>query len=258
MHVSTSFVMQMLLRNCSQALFGPCRQMVPHVHGQCVWFRVMCRASLKRVCLCLGGLLHACTCLQIPPKTVDGIFSADQGVWHPDELQPTTEWTGSKSAADKIPGLPHSAFNPFATLPPKERVDTFTERLAAAADDASLAALQWAMPQYGTLAETDTNRSNLPIANQHMQPSWLSKPGWLAFGGLRSYPLGQLRRLCEALRGRLLPWSQPAVAALVRQTLFHVGEMVGDGEGMRLLWRTGWDQPDDVLKVGTLPTHTRA
>ncbi len=184
--------------------------------------------------------------MQIAPKSVDAIHRPEQGVWHPDALLPTVTWEGSQSDADKMEGFPTEYyFNPFATLPAGHRVTSFTEKLSTA--DPSMSDVQWAM--HGALTDTDTTRSNLPIAYQHQQPSWLSKPGWLAFGGLRSYPLGQLRRLCEALHGRVLPWGQPAVAALVRQTLFHVGGMVEDGTDIKLLLRTDWDQPGDVLEV---------
>ncbi len=204
------------------------------------------------VCMCVCVCVCVCVCSQFPPKSVDDIYRSDQGVWHPDALIPALAWAGSNSVADKMPGLSGmSYYNPFAPLSDSLRVHTFTEQLAAA--DPSMSDVQWAMPQYGSLKETDTARSNLSIAYQHQQPSWLSKPGWLAFGGLRSYPLGQLRRLCEALHGRLLPWAQPAVAALVRQTLFHVGEMVGDGTGVGLLWRTGWDDKGNVLEVSRAP-----
>ncbi len=189
-------------------------------------------------------------CVQVGPKSVEGIQGPEQGLY-PDALRPTTAWAGSGTAADKVLG-PSAAgiryFNPFASVQQGLRVDTFTEQLASV--DPSMSEVQWAMPVHAT--DTDNKRSNLPIANQHLQPHWLSKPAWLAFGSMRSYPLGQLRRLCEALHDRLLPWSQPAVGALVRQTLYQVGELVaGDGDDVRMLWRTGWDQPGDVLQVST-------
>lgn len=80
----------------------------------------------------------------------------------------------------------------------------------------------------------------MPVASR---PNWLSKPGVLAFGSLRSYPLGQLRRLCVALHEGNLPLKEPAVQALVQQTIYHLGELTDCAEPRRL-WRTGWE--DDV------------
>ena len=56
-----------------------------------------------------------------------------------------------------------------------------------------------------------------PLARQDDRPSWLSKPGWLAFAALRAWPLTQMQQLCAALHERLLPLEHPAVQALVRQ-----------------------------------------
>jgi hypothetical protein len=86
------------------------------------------------------------------------------------------------------------------------------------------------------------------MAGQHAKPSWLSKPGFLAFGALRSYPLGQHRRLCAALQQRTLPLAAPSVLALVRQSLYHLGELRAAGGGeLQLPWRTGWQEEGGVL-----------
>ena len=49
-----------------------------------------------------------------------------------------------------------------------------------------------------------------------------------------------------ALHERTLPLGQPAVAALVRQAVFHLGELT-DCEAPELAWRAGWEAEDDVL-----------
>jgi hypothetical protein len=104
------------------------------------------------------------------------------------------------------------------------------------------------MHQAGARVATPADRGNEPAAFQDRRPAWLSKPGFLAFGALRSYPLGQLRRLCAALQQRSLPLAAPSVLALVRQALYHLGQLQeSNNGGLRLLWRTGWEQEGDVL-----------
>ncbi len=99
----------------------------------------------------------------------------------------------------------------------------------------------------------------------------MSKPAFLAFGALRSYPLRQLHRLCAALHARALALAQPAVQTLVRQLLYHTGPVTGScptrtqaatskaasgssgqrapgaGAGPFLVWREDWDAKGDVL-----------
>ena len=70
--------------------------------------------------------------------------------------------------------------------------------------------------------------------------------GFQALGSLRTYPLTQLRKLCVALRERMLPWGRPAVQAVVRQALYHLGELTDSAEP-ELSWRAGWDAPGGVL-----------
>ena len=75
---------------------------------------------------------------------------------------------------------------------------------------------------------------------QDEKPHWLSKPGFLALGTLRAYPLTQMRKLCVALRQRTLPLWHPAVQTLVRQAVHHLGELT-DAERPQLLWRSDWE-----------------
>ena len=56
---------------------------------------------------------------------------------------------------------------------------------------------------------------------------------------------GQFRRLCDAMRTRELPFSQPDVATLVRQALYHIGTLTPSGDS--LLWRTDWQPGGDML-----------
>lgn len=161
--------------------------------------------------------------------TVDNYHVASDGVWHPDKLLPRMAWQGS-GVADAVTGWS----NPWGSVPASSVVEGFTAQLPGEA-----AALQWAMPQYGSGSATAADRGNLPIAKQHQQPRWISKPGFLAFGALRSYPLLQLRHLSVALRQRTLPLGHPAVRTLVRQALYHVGPLTS-GKQPALFWRTEW------------------
>lgn len=174
--------------------------------------------------LCLP---HLC---QVRLPNVERYTCSTDGVWLPDSLSLRMGWSGSGHSAD-------AAFsgwlNPFAAVPEKLVVEAFTERLP----EGFVELLQWAMPQYGSGEATAPDRGNLAIAQQDKRPTWLSKPGWLAFGALRAYPTTQMRQLCVVLRERSLPWGHPAVQTLVRQALYHLGTLTNTGQ---LLWRTDW------------------
>ena len=168
-------------------------------------------------------------------STVDAYSSPCHGVWHPDQLTPRLAWAGSGGHGDG----PFAGVwsNPWATVPKAMVVRAFTEQLPA---EGGAANLQWAMPQFGSRAATASERGSLAVACQDQRPaSWLSKPGFLAFGALRSYPLTQMRLLACALSERSLPLGHPAVHTLVQQALFHVGELT-DANRPALHWRTDW------------------
>lgn len=80
------------------------------------------------------------------------------------------------------------------------------------------------------------------MAMQDQRPSWLTKEEFLEFGGLRAYPLLQLRKMCMAIKFRTLPLGHTAVQVLLKQLLFHIGELVQDKSTSRqstaLLWKT--------------------
>jgi hypothetical protein len=177
--------------------------------------------------------------MQVQLSTVDHYSRREDGIWHPDSLRLRMGWQGCGSPGD----VPSSTgwFNPFATVPNSLMVEGLTEQLPGGAER-----LQWAMPQYGSGKATAANRGNLAIAQQDEHPAWLSKPGYLAFGALRSYPLTQMRQLCTALHERCLPLGHPAVQTLVRQALYHCGEITVS-QPPSLLWRTDWAADGDML-----------
>ncbi|KAL4434356.1 hypothetical protein ABPG75_000797 [Micractinium tetrahymenae] len=184
---------------------------------------------------------------QVRLSSVDNYSAPSQGVWHPDALPLRMAWKGSgNSAADgRLGGA--SWFDPWSEVPASAVVDSFTEQLPAEA-----AALQWAMPLYGGGAATAAERGNLPIARQDQKPAWLSKPAFLAFGSLRAYARLQGRKLCAALQGRVLPLEHPAVHALIRQSLHHLGELSNASSGPERLWRSDWGSGSDGGVLGTL------
>ena len=176
----------------------------------------------------------------IGSRHVDYLNSPSDGVWYPDSLHPAMSWKGGgKNVDHKLGGV---FFNPFASLPNGMVVDYFTEPL-----DKDYSQLQWAMPQYGSVKEISSTRGNEALARQDMRPIWLTKPGYLDFGSLRSYPCGQLRRLCCILKERSLPFSHPAVQTLVRQALYHLGSLSGTAE-LSLFWRTEFT-PTELLPM---------
>ncbi|GLC47559.1 hypothetical protein PLESTB_000001100 [Pleodorina starrii] len=187
----------------------------------------------------------------IGPKHVDHCRTPSDGVWFPDSLDLRMAWGGSGAAADQGQGFPAPFFNPFAALEPSLVELYFTERLPPGCES-----LQWAMHVRASPAATPAERGNIGIAQQDTKPSWLSKPAFLDFTRLRSYPLGQLRRLAAALHDRTLPLAHPAVHTLVRQLLYQLGSMTDGGSqgaasntSPQLLWRTGWLAEGDVLEV---------
>eukprot|EP00798_Chlamydomonas_sp_ICE-L_P025428 gene25428-11088_t len=150
-------------------------------------------------------------------------------------------WTGSGSQHDRIMGL-YSPFNPFACIDPKKKIESLTERLQGTAQT-----LQWCLPTYGTVVNTDPKRGNRAVASQNERGS-LSKPSYLALGTLRSYSFGQFRRLCAALCQRSFILDHPAVRTTVMQALYHLGTLYATDNGqVGLKWRAHWDEPDDVL-----------
>ncbi|PNH12760.1 hypothetical protein TSOC_000242, partial [Tetrabaena socialis] len=191
----------------------------------------------------LWSRAHLPDAKDIGPKHVDSCTSPSHGVWYPDSVPPSMAWSGSGSVADQGQGFPSPFFNPFAPVDERTVELYFTEQLPQHA-----ASLQWTMHQRGTVGATPAERGNIGIAQQGSRPGCLSKPAYLTFCGLRSYPLGQLRRLCAALHDRVLPLSEPAVQVLVRQLLTHIGSLTASTPPA-LLWRTGWAEAGDVLET---------
>lgn len=87
---------------------------------------------------------------------MDGYFSSQQAVWHPDNLPLRLAWQGSggpgegqllggsRGSSGGSAGGEQAWLDPFAEVPDSLRVEAFTELLPEGARG-----LQWALPQYG-------------------------------------------------------------------------------------------------------------
>ncbi|KAE9143708.1 hypothetical protein PF005_g12395 [Phytophthora fragariae] len=79
-------------------------------------------------------------------------------------------------------------------------------------------------------------RGNLVYANLHDRPDDFEKISFISLGSLRAFPNQQYRKLQWALLGDVLPWSDPCVEMVVRQSLYQVGVLT-DEATPQLLWK---------------------
>ena len=186
-------------------------------------------------------------------SNVEHILSSSDGVWHPadgaydGEFQPMMRWEGVTRRC-------LSGVNPFASTH-SERAKFFTETLPPGDEnEVGVSALQWTA-SLANVANTAASRGNEPVARLSQRPSWLSKPEFITVGSLRAFHRQQTRRLCVALHDDLLPLERAFVATLVRQTLYHVGEVTaaklpaaGTRSGFKLSWR------NELFEAGALAT----
>lgn len=180
------------------------------------------------------------------PSNVRKYTSRDEGVWYPDALFPRMYWSGGGFRLDPRPGpRPGLFFNPFRNLRNEHLIPKFTEKLAA--EDSSL---QWMVEQHG--GTTTLERGNWTEAAQNEQPAWVSgKEEYLALGALRAYPYQQVRKVIISLRERTLSLQIPSVRTILRQALYHLGDISMEQE--RTYWRTdlfvsdGWKALDLAL-----------
>ena len=179
---------------------------------------------------------------KIWPKKVEDYRSKADGVWYPDTFELQMVWEGSGDGSDEGQGCTY--FNPFR-VPRDVVVRANTEVLPEEFEQ-----LNWAMEQGGA-EHTPFSRGNEGLARQDLltelpeegpasQQLWAlrSKPSFLALCGLRAYPATQYRKLLTALADRTLPLGHPAVGVLLRQALYHVGELLVEGGRVRRSWMT--------------------
>eukprot|EP01036_Dinobryon_divergens_P022332 gene22332-30577_t len=142
---------------------------------------------------------------------IDMCRTDEDGIWYPDQMLQknslTMLWNGFK-------------FNPFSTDSMVGAiVEHFTDKFIAS----NMISMQYTLLQSGEQT-LSMNRGNLPIAQQGQNPIQFSKPEFLEFSTIRSYPCQQIRRICSALRDSSLPLSDPNCRTLLRQALYHLGE----------------------------------
>ena len=172
---------------------------------------------------------------QVPPNNksptdVRKISPESNGIYYPDNLFLCLGWNEDGK---------RSYVNPFEYPLSSTIVEHYTEELGNQA-------LQWIMPQYGDNSENTKFRGNQGITSQHLKPFNFTKPQFLEFTSLRAYPYTQLRKLCTSLR--ILPLGETLVQTVIKQLLYHIGEIACIEGKPKLLWKK--DQIDyDLLKV---------
>jgi hypothetical protein len=153
---------------------------------------------------------------EVGPDNIWNLKTRSQGVWYPDGLFRVIimTWSGGSLAFDQ-----HDLdlFNPFE-IDKSFVVSYFTERLGVEPT------LQWTMRQGGDDMIRHF-RGNRGLATQHNKPSWLSKEGYQAFCGFRSFPRGQLRKVCNSFAERYLDVGHTGVQTVIRQALYHLGDI---------------------------------
>ena len=127
------------------------------------------------------------------PTNVMSYTSENDGVWHPDSLNPGLWWSGGNLKPD----MRGYYFDPWKSIPAKITENYWVEALPADCRN-----MQWAMTLDGE------DRGNLALANQNTRPSWLSKPQFLSFASVRAFANLQDRKVCVALHERSLPLEQ--------------------------------------------------
>jgi len=112
----------------------------------------------------------------------------------------------------------------------------FTERLPHGSED-----LQWSLFLPNGIKRLHPSRGNRPYASQDLKPEWLDKEGFLDFASVCQFPQLALRKMCVATKHESLPLHHNAVHALLRQTLYHVGDLVINNEEVHLQWRRDFE-----------------
>lgn len=172
-----------------------------------------------------AGDVAYCTHSPDPPKhwqagSVDQLGDESSDVWHPTAFEPFPTWTGGPLA---VAGFPCNPFIPIENML-TQMASKYTEKLPDSEQ------LQWALPlpsdKYSQLT-----RGNAGVARQNERPTWLRKEEYLSFCALRAHPRQQMRRLCAILKARQLPFDRSAVHTLIKQAMYHVGQLSYDITG---------------------------
>ena len=162
----------------------------------------------------LGSHANHVSSLQTP-----GIRSYGRrtGVFYPDSYTASPSWRGK---------------DPFSTRSEEDTVKLFTEQLPPV-ENASL--MQNYLPML-----PDSERGNMGISKKNKKPSWLTHEEMSVFSSLRAFPRIQFRQLLAALTDGLLPFENLCVNVLIKQLLYHFGDLswkkdLNDFNGMDLI-----------------------
>ncbi|KAE8991281.1 hypothetical protein PF011_g18002 [Phytophthora fragariae] len=142
---------------------------------------------------------------------------AEECIWDPTFTGSTMTWKDSAGACV-------NPFNASCT----SIIDAFVEKLPDA-----FGHFQWMNSWPGD----DNTRGNVMYANLYQKPEEFEKTSFIALGSLRAFPNQQFRKLQCAMLDDTLPWSNPFVEIIVRQSLYQVGDLTDEPEP-KLLWKT--------------------
>lgn len=146
------------------------------------------------------------------PNNVRMHFSADTGVWHPDSISIHLLWKDPWSSDSS-----HHFLDPFKTMHSEgDFVRAFTEVIKN--ED-----IEWSSPQYGSCVAPE--RGNEGLSRLFNIPLEYSGDQYLHITGLRAYPHLQFRNVCTLLKQRKIPLGDYHTQDLVRQALFHIGDL---------------------------------
>jgi len=164
------------------------------------------------------------------PSHIDYISPYSNGVWYPDSMKPEMAWR-----EDSFNPVYVNPFHQYASRK-KDTANYFTERFK---DMKLRTNLQWVLdnPAEDINPPGYLQRSNRALASQDLIPPFLNKPSYIAFASMRAQPYLQVRQLLESIHNFIaghnfdLPFTQDPVHTLIRQTLYHIGNLEEDQKG---------------------------
>jgi hypothetical protein len=162
------------------------------------------------------------------PQHIDNFIQPSDGVYHPNEIEPSLGWKGGEFTLDSKSIF----FDPFVVYKRGKFISEEFTPVVHGSHSKLLSKFLFLNPKY-----TTSTRTNQLIAEQWERPIWLNKPQFFTFGSLRAYPNQQFRKLCIALQEKNLPLEQEEVQLLLQTTLYHIGELDWVDSKMSLVWK---------------------
>jgi hypothetical protein len=131
-------------------------------------------------------------------------YAKETGVLFPDSFSVDPAWRG---------------MDPFSSrIPFKDTAMFFTEKLPHDTHH------KQQMESFMVMLPT-TSRENEAIACRELKPDWLNHEQFTTFANLRAHPTTQIRCLVGALHDDLLPFHDFRVHILIKQLLYHIGDV---------------------------------